>query len=122
MAAHSVTILVEMAGRDGWLDRSEVESYLFAMTHAPGFSELGPDDWDALERALRFYPQRPDAKYRQELHEMVLTILCHQLQEWEQLGKPAMHEEWEQAKYDARAIPTHHDLVEIGVLVPADRS
>jgi len=90
MAAHSVTILVELANT---INADKMRSDLRqAIGFAPGmdFPQLDGDDYHWLSVACE---QGTDA----ELYNAVLDQLQVQLQQWQLLGRPSNTEDWKRA-------------------------
>lgn len=94
MAAHSVSILTDMAAEYYW-GENERESYAHAMDYAPAMdiTEMGHQDWYTLRGLL-------EEGTATEVRNKAREVLCTQLQEWLKLGKPRNHEEWMEAEVE----------------------
>lgn len=88
MAAHSVTILIELAYKTLYADNAQVREQLrLALETAPGADELESNDWGDLASAVSD-PSEWD------LHGLLVDVLGIQIDKWKALDQPTCHEEW----------------------------
>lgn len=107
MAAHSVTILVEMSNASAVTLARKAQEYIHALDYAPGMDELDFDDWRALHMALgeRAADKCTDA----QAHDAVVSALGTQISKWKALGRPRTHEEWAEATAQGVRLLAHKE-------------
>ena len=96
MAAHSVTILTEFAGKYNLtgIDKTMLRQ---ALNYAPGMDELG-EQWRDLSEVL-------DSGDDDQLRTKLRQTLARQCVEWLILGEPSCHEDWAARRYSDDFVP-----------------
>lgn len=93
MAAHSVTVLCDMASVVVWNDKMRGK-YGHAMDYAPSMDilEMDHEDWYTLRGLL-------EEGTEDAISDKVREVLYKQLQKWLRLDKPRTHKEWTERKH-----------------------